>query len=129
MKTYFETNKKDSKRIWYGIKTFINLKISNTGSHPITLNVDNKTTPDDFIIANHFNSFFASIAEKLLKKIPKAKKTFSSFLRKKHIKTFFLSPATAEEIADVIKIFNLNKATVPNSIPVTILKEIKKGNI
>ena len=31
-KTYFETNKKDSKSIWYGIKTFINTKISKTGS-------------------------------------------------------------------------------------------------
>ena len=38
----------------------------------------------------------------------------------------FLSPTTAEEIEDVIKAFNLNKAIGPNSIPVTILKEIKK---
>ena len=126
-KTYFETNKKDSKRIWYGIKTLINTKISKTGSHHITLNIDNKTTSDDFIIANHFDSFFTSIAGKLLKKIPKAKKTFSSFLtKKKNTKTFFLSPTTAEEIEDVIKTFNLNKAIGPNSIPVIILKEIKK---
>ena len=61
-KTYFETNKKDSKRIWYVIKTLINAKIPKTGSHHITLN------SDDFIIANHFNSFFTSIAGKLLKK-------------------------------------------------------------
>ena len=126
-KTYFENNKKDPKRIWYGIKTQINTTISKTGSHHITLNRDNKTTSDDFIIANHFNSFFRSIAGKLLKKVPKAKKTFSSFLTKNiYTKTFFLSPTTAEEIEDVIKTFNLNKAIGPNSIPVTILKEIKK---
>ena len=67
-KTYFETNKKDSKRIWYGVKNLINTKISKTGSHHITLNIDNKTTSDDFIIANHFNSFFTSKLENCLKK-------------------------------------------------------------
>ena len=113
------------KRIWYGIKTLINTKISKTGSH-ITLNIDNKTTSDEFIIANHFNNFFTSIAGKRLKNIPQAKKTFSSFLTKKNTKTFFLSPTTAEEIEDVIKTFNLNKAIGPNSIPVTRSKEIKK---
>ena len=115
-KTYFETNKKDSRRRWYGRKTLINTKISKTGSHHITFNIDNKTTSDDFIIANHFNSFFTSIAEKLLKKIPKAKMTFSSFLTKKiKKKKFFLSPTTGKEIADVIKTFNLNKVKGRNN--------------
>ena len=92
-KTYFETNKKDSNRIWYGIKIQINTTISKTGSNRITLNIDNKTTSDDFIIANHFNNFFMSIAGKLLKKIPKAKKTFSSFLIKRIQKhSFYLLP-------------------------------------
>ena len=92
-KTYFETNIKDSNRIWYGIKIQINTTISKTGSHHITLNIDNKTTSDDFIIANHFNNFFMSIAGKLLKKIPKAKKTFSSFLTKKiQNHSFYLLP-------------------------------------
>ena len=67
-KTYIQTNKKDWRRIWYGIKTLLNTNISKTGSHHITLNVDNKTTSDNFIIANHFNSFFTSKAGKLLKK-------------------------------------------------------------
>ena len=79
-KTYFETNEKDPKRIW---NTNINVKISKTGYHHITLNIDNKTTSDDFIIANHFNSFFSSIAGKLLKIMPKVMTTFSSFSTKK----------------------------------------------
>ena len=69
------------------------MKTSKTGSHHITLNIDNKTTSNDFIIANHFNSSFTSMTEKLLKKIPKAKKTLSSFLRKKIQKhSFYLLP-------------------------------------
>ena len=60
------------------------------------MNIDSKTTSDNVIIANHFNSFFTSVAGKLLKKIPK--KTFSSFLTKQKQKNFLLSPTTAEEI-------------------------------
>ena len=48
-------------------------------SQALTLNIDNKTISDDHIIANHFNNFFTSIVGKLLKKIPKAKKTFDYF--------------------------------------------------
>ena len=91
-KTYFETNKKNWKRIWYGIKTLIDAKIPRTGSHHITLNIDNKTTSGDFVIANHFNSFFTSIVGKLLKQIPKDKKAFSSFLiKRKYKKILFIS--------------------------------------
>ena len=60
------------------------------------MNIDSKTTSDNVIITNHFNSFFTSIAGKLLKKIPK--KTFNSFLTKQKQKNFLLSPTTAEEI-------------------------------
>ena len=76
--------------VWYKNS---NTKIPKTGSHHITWNIDKKTTSDNFIIANHFNSFFTSIAGKLLKKIPKAKKSFSFFLTKKIQKhSFYLPP-------------------------------------
>ena len=70
-KAYFETNKKDLKKIWFGIKTLIYTKIPKNVSQKLTLNIDNKTVSDDHI-ADHFNSFFTSIAGKLHKKIPKA---------------------------------------------------------
>ena len=34
----------------------------------INLNIDNETVTDDKVISNHFNKFFSSIAEKLVKK-------------------------------------------------------------
>ena len=97
-KAYFETNKKDQKKIWFGTEPLIYTKTSKNVSQKLTLNIDNKTISDDHIIANHFNSFFTSIAGKLLKKIPKAKKTFDSILTKSNAKTFFLSPTTPEEV-------------------------------
>ena len=74
------------QEIWYGIKTHIYTNTSKNESQKLTLNIVSKTISDDCIIANHFNDFFTSIAGKLLKKIPKAKKTFDSFLKKKQHK-------------------------------------------
>ena len=100
-------------------------KTSNNISQKLTLNIDNKTISDDHIIANHFNSFFTSIAGKLLKKIPKAKKISDSFLTKSNAKTFFLSPTTPEEVLNELKTFNLNKASELNSITMKVLKDMK----
>ena len=46
------------------------------------------------------------------------KKAFNSFLTKSNTKTLFLSPTTSDEVANILKIFTLNKAIRPNSIPV-----------
>ena len=79
---------------------------------------------DHYIIANHFNSFFTSIAQKLLEKIPKAKKSFNSFLTKSSTKTLFVSPTIPDEIGKILLNFNLNKVIGLNSLPVKILKDL-----
>ena len=84
-----------------------------------------KQHQDDHIIANHFNSFFTSVAGKILKNIPKAKKTFNSFLTKSNTKTLFLSSTTLAKVASILKTFNLNKAIGPNSLPNEILMDLK----
>ena len=74
-------------------------------------------------------AYLRKIAGKLLKKFLRLRRpsVLSWQTKKKQKKkTLFLSPTTAEEIEDVIKTFNLNKAIGPNSIPVTILKKIRK---
>ena len=73
-----------------------------------------------------FNSFFMSIAGKLLKKIPKAKKTFDSFMTKTNGKTNFLSPTMPEEVLNELKTYNINKANAPNSIPEKIPAHLRK---
>ena len=76
-KAFFETNKKDSN--WFGMTTLIYTKTSKSVSQKLTLNIDNKTRSDDHIIANQFNSFFISIAGKLLKKFLRVKRPLISF--------------------------------------------------
>ena len=123
----FTAGKKCLKKtlIWYGIKTLISTKSFKKESQQLTLNIDNKTISVDYIIANHFNNFFTSIAGKLLKKIPKAKKNFNSFLTKSNTKTLFLSPTPPDKVANILKTFNLNKAIGPNSLTAKILKDLK----
>ena len=72
-----------------------------------------------------FTTFFSLMPGKLLKKIPKAKKTFDSFDSKSNSKIFFQSTATPEEVLNLLKTFILNKANEPNSIPVKVLKDMK----
>ena len=81
-KRFWNQKRINPKNIWYGIKILISTKISKKGSQRLTLNINNKTILDEYIVANHFNSFFTSIAGKLLKKTSETRETSNSFLTK-----------------------------------------------
>ena len=76
-------------------------------------------------IANHFNTFFTSVAAKLNEKIVKTKKLFSHYLGQTTDETIFLSPTNPADIESLINCIKPNKAIGPNSIPTKILKEFK----
>ena len=64
--------------------------------------------------------YFGSTVEN---KIPHSNISYSHYL--KHVcinKSFYLRPATADEIHDIIKSMDLNKSLGPNSIPIYIMK-------
>ena len=74
-KTHFKGNKKNLKTVWKTIKEIINVKNSN--DVPInSLLIDETITTNAKLIANHFNTFFTSVAAKLNEKIVNAKKPF-----------------------------------------------------
>ena len=54
------------------------------------------------LIANHFNTFFTSVAAKLNEKIVKAKKPFSHYLGQITDETIFLYPTTPADIESLI---------------------------
>ena len=64
---YFETNIKNLKNTWKGIKSIISLK-NSTSSSPNVINFNNELTSDPLKIANVFNNYFSSIGEKLNQK-------------------------------------------------------------
>ena len=86
-KTHFKENKKKLKTIWKTIKEIINVKNNDV---PInSLLIGETITTFAKLIANHFNTFFPSIAAKLNEKIVKGKKPFSHYFGQT---TIFLSP-------------------------------------
>ena len=111
------------KTIWKTIKEIINVKNSN--DVPInSLLIGETITTNAKFIANHFNTFFTSVAAKLNEKIVKAKKPFSHYLGQTD-ETTFLSPTNQADIESLINCIKPNKAIGPNSIPTKILKEFK----
>ena len=112
------------KTVWKTIKEIINVKTKN--DVPInSLLIGETITTNAKLIANHFNTFFTSVAAKLNEKIVKAKKPFSHYLGQITDETIFLSPTTPADIESLINCIKPNKAIGPNSIPTKILKEFK----
>ena len=76
-------------------------------------------------MANVFNEYFSTIAEKTKSKISFSYKSFEDFLTTPNVNSFFLEPCSPNEIKDLISSMNQNKSSGPNSIPVRILKLLK----
>ena len=64
---YFTENASDIKKTWTGIKNVINISSKNTGM-PAAMLIDKKNTSDPTKIAEGFNNYFSTIAEKLVPK-------------------------------------------------------------
>ena len=58
-----------------------------------------------------------------LKKIPKAKSSFQSYLNDQNTLSIILNPCDVGEITDIISSFGSGKASGPYSIPTNLLKE------
>ena len=103
------------KTVWKTIKEIINVKNSN--DVPInSLLIGETITANAKLIANHFNTFFTSVAAKLNEKIVKAKKPFSHYLGETTDETIFLSPTNPAEVESLINCIKSDKAIGPNSI-------------
>ena len=76
---YFAENFRNIKKTWSGIKNIISIK-SITNGQPTSMMIDKslKTNPKD--IAEGFNAYFSTIAEKLLPKQTAGTKHFSEYL-------------------------------------------------
>ena len=75
-------------------------------------------------IANAFNHYFVKVGKSLKQAIPKVDGSFSSFLFNPLPQGFFLSPASVQEIQDIILSPQVRKASGLFSIPVSLLKSL-----
>ena len=99
---FFTDHKKNVPKTWEGIKLLVNINKRN--DETVTcLNVDGIEETDPFLISNHFNKFFSTIAQKIEGKIVKTNKHFSDFLTEPLQSSFLLTPPLPDEIQGVIK--------------------------
>ena len=102
--------------LWKGIRSLVTIKSSNKTDIPI-LDSKGELITDPFKIVYCFNEFF--VGSTVENKIPQSNISYSNYL--KHVcinKSFYLRPATADEIHDIIESMDLNKSLGPNSIPI-----------
>ena len=121
-KQYFEKNKKKTAALWKGIRSLVTIESSNKTDIPI-LDSKGELITDLLKIVNCFNEYFVNVGSTVENKIPFSNISYSHYL--KHLciyKSFYLSPATADEIHDIIKSMDLNKSLGPNSILIYIMK-------
>ena len=100
--SFFAENAKNIRNTWSGIKNLINSKNSNK-NFPNTMFIDSKFETDPKKIAEGFNTYFSSIAEKLQDKIHQiSNNEFSKYLKEPVPHNFLFSSVSAEEIVLII---------------------------
>ena len=74
--TKLEENKEDPKKLWQQLKS-LGYRNQKKEEKKVVLNIDDNICHDEYQIANHFNTFFTSVASKLVDALPTAKGTYS----------------------------------------------------
>ena len=75
-------------------------------------------------IANHFNNYFSTVAENLVKKIPSTNTNPSSFLGPNLSSSFYLYPTTLQEIKTIISSLQTKLSAGTDGIPAFLLKSL-----
>ncbi len=122
---YFLENTNDSKRIWNGIKQIIHFK-PKTNQKVVKIVKNSTEITDPMVIADSFNNYFANVGTNLANSISDSWKSPSDYLKTPLSKSFYLFPTTPGEIEAEISDLKSGKATGPNSIPISVLKLLKK---
>jgi hypothetical protein len=121
---YFTENAGDIKKTWTGIKNVINISSKITGM-PAAMLIDKKNTSDPTKIAEGFNNYFSTIAEKLVPKTTPGSKHFSMYLNNPLDVNFMLNPTDTVEIMSIIDSLG-SESSGPYSIPTNLLKEFSQ---
>ena len=119
--TYFDNFKENTKKLWSGVKEIINKK-SNDKSNVPYLCINGKLVSDNKTIANSFNTYVTTIAQKLKEKMKSSSVHFSNFMHNNNPQSIFLDPVTPEEVNDIIANLDESKANDSFDIPIKLIK-------
>ena len=118
---YFTKHKTNMKMLWSGIRSIINSKL-NIGSSISCLTHNGVKVNDSKQMANIFNNVFVNTAKKINENIHRTRKSPLDYLSFQNGSSFFISPASPEEIKVIINSLKSGKAVGPHSIPIYQLK-------
>ena len=121
---YSNKNTNNGKLIWKGIKQIIRVN-PKTYQTPVKIIDNNREITDKNEIANILCGYFSNIGEQLASAIPNVNKSPLDYMATSPTESFYVFPATSQEIEDEISKLNHGKGTGLYSIPVKILKIIK----
>ena len=82
----------------------------------------NELISDDAEISNHFKTYFPTIAENLVKKIPWIAAKFADFLPHPTLNAMFFKPTSAEEIQSIITTMKPKSSCGIDDIPSKVIK-------
>ena len=119
-------NAKNVKKTWAVIRNIINIRSSNK-DQPSSILVEENLETDPTKIAESFNNYFASIADKLQQNISFGDNNFAKYLNTPLEYNFLFRSADSTEIIMIINSLESSKASGPHSIPTEILKIIKQN--
>ena len=98
---------------------------NNKANNKCSLLIARALTANEKDIANHFNTFFTSIVQKLVEKILPTHNNFKNSLKNQN-EMLFIWPADIKETENIISSPQESKASGPNSLLIKILKASKK---
>ena len=124
-----QENKRDSKKLWKTLKN-LGLPSKTKSSSKINLNINGELNSKPADIAEHFNNFYSTLADKLVEKLPGAPNKFgdnesATYYQDTNIQenNFVFKTVEQIEIAKILHKINNSKASGFDNIPGRFLKD------
>ena len=123
---FFEVNGKSMKKVWTGIKSIISQKDQKHSNVSRIKDSTGNLITDATQMSNVFNEHFVNVADKIAKTIPRTPSSPLRYLRDNSKNSLYLEPVTNFEVEDIISNLDSAKSVGPHSIPVNLLKILKR---
>ena len=121
-KNLFTKHKNDIKKTWHSINLLLGKEQKQSSCKIISAEGKDLTEPVE--IANNFNNYFSTVAENLVKKIPRSNTNPSSFLGPNLSNSFYLYPTTPQKIQKIISSLQTKSSAGTDEIPAFLLKSL-----
>ena len=120
MREYFQKHAKNSKETWNKINQILNNKKS--GSDNIYLSENGIIITDPKQVANQFNNYFVTVAEKLTEKIGQTNNKYQDYLKNPNEHSMHRTEIESDEIRTQIQNLNSKKISDIFRIAANFLK-------